>query len=100
MTKFSTISLYLTKLYVTLSFAIASSGTYSEIRQNFSNSVVTVMVLGWLSAVMMLVILVVVWWGVPMVMIIVLIAMVVVIMKVVVVVVGRKVNGHQVGWSS
>ena len=38
-TKFFTISLYLTKLYVTESFAIASSITYSEIRQNLSNSV-------------------------------------------------------------
>ena len=34
-TKFSTISLYLTKLYVTNSFAIASSVKYSEICQNF-----------------------------------------------------------------
>ena len=35
-TKISIISLYLTKLYVvTSSFAIASSVTYSEIRQNF-----------------------------------------------------------------
>ena len=33
-----TISLHLTKLYVTRSFALASSVTYSEIRQNFSNS--------------------------------------------------------------
>ena len=40
-TIFSTISLYLTKLYVTQSFALASSVTYSEIRQNFSNSVQT-----------------------------------------------------------
>ena len=40
MTKFSTISLCLTKLYVTSSFAIASSSVkYSEIRENFSNSV-------------------------------------------------------------
>ena len=40
MTKFSTISLYMTKLYVTQNFDnIASSVTYSEIRQNFSNSV-------------------------------------------------------------
>ena len=38
MTKFSNISLYLTKLYVTLSFASASSVKYSEIRQNFSKS--------------------------------------------------------------
>ena len=38
-TKISTISLYLTKLYVTQSFAIASSVTYSEIRQNLSDSV-------------------------------------------------------------
>ena len=37
-TKFSTISFYLTKLYVTLSFAIASSVTYSEIRQNLFKS--------------------------------------------------------------
>ena len=37
-TVFSTISLYLTKLYVTQSFAKASSVTYSEIRQIFSNS--------------------------------------------------------------
>ena len=37
-TKFSTISHYLTKLYVTYSFAIASSVTYSEIRQKLSNS--------------------------------------------------------------
>ena len=35
--KFSTISLYLTKLYVTSSFAIASSVKYGEIRQNFLN---------------------------------------------------------------
>ena len=38
--KFSTISLYPTKLYVTWSFVIASSVTISEIRQIFSNSVV------------------------------------------------------------
>ena len=42
---FRPISLYLTKLYVTYSFAIASSVTftvqYSEIRQNFSNSVLS-----------------------------------------------------------
>ena len=38
-TKFLTFSLYLTKLNVTERFAIASSVTYSEIRQNFSNSV-------------------------------------------------------------
>ena len=37
-TKCSTIFLYLTKLYVTYSFAIASSVTYSEIRQHFSDS--------------------------------------------------------------
>ena len=37
--KFSVISLYLTKLYVTLSFAIASSLTDNEIRQIFSSSV-------------------------------------------------------------
>ena len=37
--KFSTISLSLTKLYVTRSFAIASSVTYSEIRQNLYKSV-------------------------------------------------------------
>ena len=35
MTKFFTISLHLTKLYVTERFAIASSVTYSEICQNF-----------------------------------------------------------------
>ena len=40
--KFSTISLYATKLYVTQSFAIASSVTYSEIFQKFSNRVLTV----------------------------------------------------------
>ena len=37
--KFSVISLYLTKLYVTLSFAIVSSLTDNEIRQIFSSSV-------------------------------------------------------------
>ena len=37
--KCSTISLYLTKLYVTYNFAVASSVIYSEIRQNVSNSV-------------------------------------------------------------
>ena len=37
-TKVSTISLHLTKLYVTQSFAIASSVTYSEICKCFSNS--------------------------------------------------------------
>ena len=41
-TKLSTIYLYLTKLYVINSFAIASSVKYSEIRQNFSNSVCSV----------------------------------------------------------
>ena len=39
MTKYLLISFYLTKLYVTLSFKIASSVKYSESRQNFSNSV-------------------------------------------------------------
>ena len=39
MTKFSTISLYLTKLYVTWSFTTASSVTNSECHQNLSNSV-------------------------------------------------------------
>ena len=34
----TTISLYLTRLYVTKSFAIGSPITYSEIRQNLSNS--------------------------------------------------------------
>ena len=34
-TKCSTISLYLTKLFVTYNFALASSVTYSEIRSNF-----------------------------------------------------------------
>ena len=34
-TRFSTISLYLTKLYVTQSFAISSSVTYSKICQTF-----------------------------------------------------------------
>ena len=38
-TEFSNISFNSTKLYGTLSFAIASSVTYSEIRQNFANSV-------------------------------------------------------------
>ena len=37
-TKVSTISLYLRKLFVTWSLAIASSVKYSEIRQNFSKS--------------------------------------------------------------
>ena len=37
---FSIISLHLTKLYFTLSFTIASSVKYSEIRQNFSNSAI------------------------------------------------------------
>ena len=37
-TKFSTISHYFTKLFVKQSFAIASSVTYGEIRQNFSYS--------------------------------------------------------------
>ena len=37
-TKFSTISIYLTKLFVFKSVAIASSLTYSEISPNFSNS--------------------------------------------------------------
>ena len=37
-TKCLTISLYLAKLYVTYSFAIASSVKYNEIRQNFSYS--------------------------------------------------------------
>ena len=36
-----TMSLYLTKLYVTQSFAIASTVTYSEIQQNFLNSVIS-----------------------------------------------------------
>ena len=36
--KFSTISFYLSKLYVTQSFALASSVIYSEIRQKVSNS--------------------------------------------------------------
>ena len=40
MTKFWTISVYLTKLFFLLSFAIASSGANSEIRQNFYNSAV------------------------------------------------------------
>ena len=40
-TKCSTIFLYLTKLYVTLSFAIASSVKYSEIRLNFYNTVIS-----------------------------------------------------------
>ena len=39
MTKFNTISLYLAKIFLTQSFALASSVAYSEIRQNFSNSV-------------------------------------------------------------
>ena len=39
MSTFSTIPLYVTKLYAIYSFAIASSVTCSEIRQNFSNSV-------------------------------------------------------------
>ena len=39
LTKFSTISLYFTKLYVPQSIAIAASITYNEIRQNFYNSV-------------------------------------------------------------
>ena len=39
MTKFSTITLHLTKPYVT--FAIASSNTYSEIRQNLFITVYT-----------------------------------------------------------
>ena len=39
MAKFSTISLQLTKLFVTLSLAIALSVIYSEIRQNSANSV-------------------------------------------------------------
>ena len=34
-TKCSTISLYLTKLFVTYNFALASTVTYSEIRSNF-----------------------------------------------------------------
>ena len=38
-TKFSTISLNLTKLYITQSFAIASFVTFSEIRKICSNSV-------------------------------------------------------------
>ena len=38
-TKFSTISFFLTKLCVTYSFAIASSVAYSKIHQNLSNSV-------------------------------------------------------------
>ena len=38
-TKFSDFSLYLTNLYVTLSFAIAVSVTNSEIHQNISYSV-------------------------------------------------------------
>ena len=38
-TKFLTISLYLTKLYVLQSLTIASAVKYSEIHQNFSNSV-------------------------------------------------------------
>ena len=37
--KLSAISLYLTKLYVAKSFAKALSVKYSEICQNFSNSV-------------------------------------------------------------
>ena len=36
-TKFSTLFLYLTQLFVTQSFAIASSAAYSEICQNFYN---------------------------------------------------------------
>ena len=41
-TKFSIISLYLTKIYVTLSFAIVSLVKSDKIRQNFSNSVARV----------------------------------------------------------
>ena len=37
--KIVTISLYLTKLYLRHSFAVASSVTYNEIHQNVSNSV-------------------------------------------------------------
>ena len=39
MSTLSTIPLYVTNLYAIYSFAIASSVTCSEIRQNFSNSV-------------------------------------------------------------
>ena len=44
MTTFSTISLYLTKLYVTQSFSIAPSVTFSEIHHNFSTSLISVSV--------------------------------------------------------